>query len=102
MYLPSLVVAEVLNNLQRLGGEKRIEIAYRFLMSFTVINLDNLFLKQALPYWRKCRLKTSDAIIAITSVIYQTVLVSWDEKLIAEAGNITKTLTPADFMRLGN
>ncbi|MBI5356571.1 PIN domain-containing protein [Candidatus Collierbacteria bacterium] len=102
VYLPSLVIAEILNRLQKLGGENRIEIVYRFLMSFTVINLDEAFLQQSLPYWNKCRLKTSDAIIAITSAIYDTVLVGWDEKLVAEAGKITKAITPAEFIRLGN
>src|SRR3989339_539328 len=62
VFVPSLVVAEVINRLQRTEGEKGVEVVYRFLMSFTVINLDEIFLRQALPYWSGCRLKTSDAI----------------------------------------
>lgn len=102
IFVPSLVVAEVINKLQRTESKERVEIVYRFLMSFMVINLDNVFLRQAFPYWSRCRLKTSDAIIALTSAIYGTVLVSWDEKLVAEAGKITKAITPAEFMRLDN
>lgn len=99
VFVPSLVAAEVINKLQRTEGGERVEVVYRFLMSFMVINLDKVFLRQAFPYWSGCRLKTSDAIIALTSAIYDCILVSWDEKLIAEAGKITKAATPAEFMR---
>ena len=102
VFVPSLVVTEVINKLQRIEGEKKVEAVYQFLMSFTVIDLDKTFLQQALPYWSRCRLKTSDAVIALTGAIYQAVLVSWDEKLLAEAGKITKAVTPADFMRFDN
>lgn len=100
VYVPSLVIAEVINRLQRIEGENRADAAYRFLMSFVVIDIDNIFLKLALPYWSKFRLKTSDAIIAITSAVYEGILVSWDEKLISEAGKVTKAVTPAEFVQM--
>lgn len=99
VYMPSLVVAEVVNRLGRIEGENRAGVVYRFLMGFMIINIDELFLKLSFPYWNQCRLKTSDAIMAITSSIYECVLVSWDEKLIAEARKITKATTPSDFLR---
>ena len=38
--------------------------------------------------------------IVIPSVVATEV--SWDEKLLAEAGKITKAITPAEFIRLDN
>lgn len=99
--IPSVVAAEVINVLIR-HGVSEPEILLGSFGKYTTINLDNNFIINALNHWRKISLKTSDAIVALTSAIYDTVLVSWDEKLVAEAGNITKAVTPADFMRLGN
>lgn len=99
--IPSLVVAEVLNVLIR-NAIFQPEIILGSFLKYTIVNLDENFIHLGLDYWRQISLKASDAIIALTSAIYNTVLVSWDEKLVAEAGKITKAITPAEFMRLDN
>lgn len=97
--IPWLVVAEVINVLIR-HRVREPEILLRSFKKYTVVNLDDNFIRLALmSRWKQISLKTSDAMVALTSAAYRTTLVSWDEKLIAEAGKITKTATPSDFMR---
>lgn len=96
--IPATVILEVFNILLKAGKKKAAEEAVSTLLDFTVVEIDSDFLIDALPNFEKFALKTADATIAVTSLYYQTILVSWDRRPIKEVKKVHQALSPAEFL----
>lgn len=99
--LPIVVLFEVFHTLQRIGFLKDDYESEQFktffnLPSFQYFDLDmhffNLF--KELPLFNS--LKTNDAIIAASSFLNQSLLITWDNQLLKNAGN---AFDPEEFMQ---
>lgn len=95
--IPTLVVVEVINILykQRVGNLKKV---YDSLLSFRLVNFDNIFLKYLWDnYPKNADLKGSDLVIAITARMEKAILITWDRKLLSLASSIYPVVTPRDY-----
>lgn len=98
IYLPALVVAEILVAIKKQKGKNLVGI-YEQLASFEIINLDREYLDRfagLIP--ASPSLKTSDLIIAIASKLYKATLITWDKKLLSFADSICPILRPDEFV----
>lgn len=104
---PILILCEIIHTLKR--NTKNAQILNQRLRlikkSFTrsestVIAMEKNFLKdfeKLSPFFAK--LKTSDAIVALTALIYNTTLISWDKKLNEVAKKYIPAYSPSEFLR---
>ncbi len=104
---PILIVCEIIHTLKRNTKNPQIlESRLRLIKkSFTksesrVIAMEKNFLRdfeKLSPLFSK--LKTSDAIVALTALIYNTTLISWDKKLNEVSRKHISVYTPSEFLR---
>ncbi len=96
--IPVIVFLEVSNVLLRKDRNFAQEDIVDIFQQHKVVNIDLDFAKKLLPLFKKINLKTSDAIILGTAIINNATLVTWDEKLIKEAGKIANVQTPTTLL----
>lgn len=95
IYLPSVVLAEVLVILRK-QGIKSVEL-FDHLSVFNSIPLDKAFLASATKFLRgKILLKTADFVIASAAKLVGATLVTWDKELLdGRKNNICLTRSPS-------
>jgi len=96
--LPILVLFEVSNALAR---KKKIEDPAWLLgefEKFELLDMDTEFLKSAFPFFRLLSIKTGDAVIAATSVLYDTKLITWDRTFRDAVKKYVSVFTPPDYV----
>lgn len=96
LIIPSLVVAETANVLQKQNISLSNLLAY--FSGFEIVTLDEEFLRQFISSIKNSTLKTSDAIIAITAKIKHAQLITWDSKLLSETNTLCSTSTPTQYL----
>lgn len=96
LIIPALVVAEVVVNLRKHGWSDLQQIK-RIFSNFIVLGLDEKNVYELLTSWEKNTLKTSDFIIAATTKLNNSLLITWDEKLLAN--KICQTMSPTQFLK---
>ena len=96
LIIPTVVIAETLNTLQK--QDKPIKNLLTYFSGFELVALDSEFINYFAKNLKKSPLKTSDAIIAVTAKLNNSLLISWDKQLISPKNVLCKTLTPKEFL----
>ena len=99
---PATVVLEIENVLIRLDHAREAASLHEYFSSVEIVPIDEEFIGRASPLLQKVRLKTADAIVAITAHLWEAVLISWDKKLIREGRRIVSAYTPKEYMNRPN
>lgn len=98
LVIPATVILEITNVLVKLGHPAEAGYLPRRFPTLETIAIDDEFAARAVPVLERVRLKTADAIIAIAAFLEKATLISWDKKLLAEAGKIVPSATPAGHL----
>ena len=99
LVIPATIVLEVANVLISLGHPKEAMVVYKYFPTLNIVAIDDDFVKRAIPLLEKVRLKTADAIIAVSAALGGAMVVSWDKKLLKETGKLTEVATPEVFLK---
>jgi len=96
--IPIIVLFEVMNVLQRKVGEFNERKVFQLLTSYETIDLTLDMAQSFLAVFKQVDLKTSDAIVAAAAKLSDSILITWDEKLIKAAKNLISVQTPEAFL----
>ena len=97
--LPILVFLEIINVLHKKTSkfdEKRLLQAFN---DYEKIDLGFDSAKEIIAIFKKVKLKTSDAIILASAVLYDTTLITWDERFKKEAEKFVVVQNPTTFLK---
>lgn|GEM_PF-3638665 len=94
VFIPATVVLEVVNVLLKVDQRSAAEEFLQQLPSLEVVAIDDRFIEEATKLLPRLRLKTADAIVALTAALNDAMLVTWDQQLLRQSKNITAAATP--------
>lgn len=101
--MPLWVYIETINTLSHYFiGKDSLNKVYNFFDShyFDWLKIDFDFIENCSGLFGKFKLKTGDVTIACTAHLYNSTVISWDQKLIRETRkNGLEAYTPAEFLK---
>lgn len=99
IYVSALVVAEVLTVLSKQGMKNAANLL-RYFSSLNLVPLDYDFLKYFADHLPSpTTLKTSDLIVAVSAMINQSTLITWDKKLLSLNKKFLSVITPTECLK---
>lgn len=97
IFVPTLVVVEVLTVLSKQGMKNTVRLL-KYFSSLNLVPLDYDFLKYFAEHLiSPTTLKTSDLIVAATALQSNAVLITWDKKLLSLNKKFLTVITPAEY-----
>jgi len=94
---PITVPLEVANILIK-NSARNTGLVLERLLQFQILELNAPMLSDAQFVFQKCRLKTADAIVVWCASVSESILISWDRKLLREAQKLTQAMKPSEYM----
>lgn len=95
---PITVVLEICNILVK-NGVQDVRVVLDRLLKFHILELDKSILRDAHFVFQKCKLKTADALVVWCASVSESVLVSWDIRLLREAKKLAVAYRPSDYIK---
>lgn len=95
--LPILVFLEMANVLRKKIGAFNKEKLLEAFNNYEKVDLNFESAADFILLFKKINLRTSDAIIASCAKMEDSILITWDKKLIKEAKKFTNVQTPTDI-----
>lgn len=102
LFLPTLVVTEVVAALSRTGSKPGLAQQYAMavaqLLNTVMIALDEALARQAAAFGAQHKLRGADAVYLASAALFAAELVTLDQEQLERGATIVQTLTPADFL----
>lgn len=96
--MPIIVLLEVINILHKRIKSFDERKVFQLFSSYETVDLTFDTAQSFLDFFKEVDLKTSDAIITAVAKFTDSILITWDEKLIKGAKNLISVQTPESFL----
>jgi|GEM_PF-928035 len=95
---PIIVLLEILNVLTK-TGKKDLSVVLRAFAGYHTLPVDQYMIEEAIFTFGKCHLKTSDNLVVWCASVSESTLISWDARLLREAGKLVVAKKPTEYMK---
>lgn len=101
--LPMIVPIEVANILLQTGELflhfEGFEAFYKHFKQYVLLDINLPFMRKLLPQLNYFKLRTNDAIVSATALLYDASIISWDKQLVRAASPFMPAFTPDEFIK---